>query len=159
MKLVDFQTLRNGLRMNAAPATSQVRNVFETGLREELLATGLFEDVEVGASADLERLVIALGTYRPGVSDERVEAAIASAWAGLAFHHWQSHAFLSEDGHVEFQAATLDRPGGRYVTVHLVAQRSVVPDVANTPDATELAPAMPLQRRSAVEAPAYARSA
>ena len=64
MNLVAFQSLRNGLQRNAAPATSQVRKVVEAGLREELLASGLFDDVEVGSCEDGERLLVALCTYR-----------------------------------------------------------------------------------------------
>jgi hypothetical protein len=155
MNLIAFQTLRNGLRMNAAPATNQVRQVLEAGLREELLATGFFEDVEIGASDDEERLVVALGTYRAGVDEELVAGAVARVWSRLAFHHWEAHAFLTDEGHVEFQAATLDRPAGRFVTVHLVAQRSVVPDVSV--DGLELVASMPEQRH--VEAPVLAQSA
>ncbi len=124
MNLAAFQILRNGLKMNAAPATAQARRAFETGLREELLATGLFEDIEVGSSDDADRHVVALGTYRADVDDDATVLAIQLAWAGLAFHHWEAHAFLTADGHVELQAATLDRPGGRFVTVHLIAQRA-----------------------------------
>jgi hypothetical protein len=143
MNLAAFQILRNGLKMNAAPATAQARKVFEDGLREEMLATGLFEDVEVGSSDDADRNVIALCTYRADVDDDATVLAIQMAWAGLAFHHWEAHAFLTADGHVEFQAATLDRPAGRYVSVHLVAQRAAE---------------MPQQRRHE-EAPILAYSA
>jgi hypothetical protein len=136
MNLVAFQGLRNGLQMNAAPATSQVRKVVEIGLREELLASGLFEDVEVGSSDDADRLVLALCTYRAGVTEDEARWAIERAWSAIAFHHWQSHAFLTDEGHVELQAATLDRPAGRFVTLHLVAQAAAPAETV-----------VPLQRR------------
>lgn len=140
MNLVAFQTLRNGLQMNAAPVTSQVRKLLETGLREELIASGLFEEIEVECSDDRDRLVLGLCVFRSDVSDEEAALAIERAWSALAFHHWSAHAFLSGDGHVELQAATLDRPGGRYASVHLVAQRSVAP-VADRVPALQLVPA------------------
>lgn len=135
MRLVAFQMLRSGLQMNAAPVTSQVREVVETGLLEELDATGLFEEIEVGSSDDPSRLVLALCTFRADVSEAEAERAIERAWTALAFHHWSAHAFLTEDGHVELQAATLDRPGGRFVSVHLVAQRAAAPVLQLVPAA------------------------
>lgn len=156
MNLVAFQSLRSGLQRNAAPATTQVRKVVEAGLREELLASGLFDDVEVGSCEDGERLLVALCTYRADVDDEVAAHGIERAWAALAFHHWAAHAFLTEDGHVEMQAATLDRPAGRYLTVHLVAQRAL-----STSSGQEVATILPPQRRfaGAVNVPALAHSA
>ena len=151
MNLIAFQSLRNGLQMNAVPATSQVRKVLEVGLREELLASRLFEDVEIGSSDDADRLVVALCTYGAGVDDEVAAQAVGRAWSVLAFDHWESHAFLVEDGHVELQAATLDRPNGRYLTVHLVAQRAAVP-AATGSEADEVAAVLPHQRASEPEA-------
>lgn len=145
MNLAAFQSLRSGLQAHAVPATSQMRNVLELGLREELMASCLFDEVEVGSSDDEDRLVLALATYRADVGDAEATAAIERAWSALAFHHWRSQAFLTDDGHVELQAATLDRPGGRYLTVHLVAQRAAAPVVA--PD-EQLAETVPLQRRT-----------
>ena len=133
MNLAAFQSLRSGLQRNAAPATSQVRKVVERGLREELQATGVFEDVEVGASDDADRLLVALCTFPAQVEDSAVACAVETAWSALAFPYWQAHAFLAEDGHVELQAASLDRPGGRFVTVHLVAQRAGGPVFSGDP--------------------------
>jgi hypothetical protein len=148
MNIAAFQRLRNGLRLNAAPATTQVRKVIERGLREELLASGVFAEVEVGGSDDPDRLVLALGTFRADADDETVALEVERAWDGLAFDHWRAHSLLTEDGHVELQAATLDRPAGRFVTVHLVAQR-----------ASESVLPMPQQRRpEAAEAPVLAYS-
>ncbi len=142
MNLSAFQSLRSGLQLNAGPATSQVRNVFETALREELLASGAFVDLEVGSTDVADHLLVALGTSRHGIAQDDIVRAVERAWAACAFHYWQAHAFLTAEGHVELQAATLDRPGGRYVTVHLVAQEAAAPE--------GLAPvtAMPEQRRA-----------
>jgi hypothetical protein len=135
MNLLHFQTLRNGLKLNAAPAAARVREVIETGLREELAAAGLFDEIEVGTSDDPDRLVLGLCTFRADVPDEEAAAAVERAWSALAFHHWSAHTFLTDDGHVELQAATLDRPGGRYVSVHLVAQRAALPALELVPAA------------------------
>jgi hypothetical protein len=150
MNLVAFQRLRNGLQLNAAPATSQVRRVLEVGLRAELLASGVFDVVEVGRSDESDRLVLGLCTYSAEVTEDEVRWAVERAWSALAFHHWQAHAFLTDEGHVELQAATLDRPAGRFVTVHVVAQRAEAPRTT----------ALPSQRRAhETAAPALAHSA
>jgi hypothetical protein len=143
MNLVAFQSLRRGLQLNAAPATSQVRAVCEAALRAELLATGVFTDLEVGSTSAADHLLVVLGGFRADVSEDEVARAVQYAWSAVAFHHWQSHAFLTEDGHVEMQAATLDRPGGRYLTLHLVVERSA-------------APVVPQQRAEAAPMPALA---
>jgi hypothetical protein len=146
MDVAAFQSLRHGLRVNAAPATTQVRRIIERGLREELLASGVFMEIEVGGSDDADRLVLALATFGADVDDETVALAVERTWTALAFDHWQAHSLLVEHGHVELQAATLDRPAGRFVTVHLVAQRTA-----------EAVLAMPEQRRpAAAEAPVLA---
>jgi hypothetical protein len=139
MKLGAFQTLRSGLQMNAVPVTSQVRALLETGLREELTASGLFEEVEVEGSDDPDRLVLGLCVFRGEVSEEEVMVAVERAWTALAFHHWSAHAFLTDEGHVELQAATLDRPGGRFASVHLVALRAAEAAGAATGEAAETA--------------------
>jgi hypothetical protein len=126
MNLVDFQSLRNGLQINAVPATAQVRGTFEVALREELLATGAFTDVEVGTTDEKDHLLVVLANHAAGLTEHEVSLAVEWAWSAVAFHHWQANGLLVEDGHVEFQAATLDRPGGRYLTLHLVSQRAEV---------------------------------
>lgn len=153
MNLVDFQLLRGGLKLNAAPATSRVRQVFEAALREELLASGLFGEVEVGGTNEIDHLLVALGSFHHGFDEEQVAQAVERAWTALAFHHWQAHAFLLADGHVELQAATLDRPGGHFVTLHLVVQRAEVPA-----GASPVAP-LPEQRRAPVDPAATASAA
>lgn len=152
MNLAAFQNLRRGLQMNAAPATSRVRSVFEDGLRQELLASDLFADLEVGSTDAEDHLLVVLGSFRADVDDARVTAAVEAAWGAVAFHHWQAHAFLTADGHVELQAATLDRPGGRYLTLHLVVERAAVPvgaDAVLPQQRTETAP-VPERVRAAV---------
>ena len=142
MNLSAFQSLRSGLQLNAGPATSQVRNVFEAALHEELLASGAFVDLEVGSTDVADHLLVALGTFRHGIAQGDIVRAVERAWAACSFHYWQAHSFLTAEGHVELQAATLDRPGGRYMTLHLVVREAVAPE--------DLAPvtAMPEQRRT-----------
>src|SRR5512144_25569 len=127
MRLSDFQKLRTGLHANAAPVLPGVKQAFLSGLTKALLATGVFEGVEVGSSDEPDRLLLALCTFREEVPDDEVVRAVEEAWLTVAFRHWSAHAFLTEDGHVELQAASLNRPGGYFVSAHVVAQRVVAP--------------------------------
>lgn len=137
MNLDGLRSLRSSVQRDATPASSQVRRILEDGLREELLTTGVFTDLSVGGSSDPDRHLMVLGLFGSDLTEDEVADAVDRAWSEVAFHHWRAEAFLVQDGHVEFLALSLDRPGGHYVTVHLVVQRSTAPVV----------PAVPRQRR------------
>ena len=150
MNLVAFQLLRQGLQANGAPASSQVRQAVGSALTRELEHRGVLEQLELGLTDEADHLLVVLGSFRPHLSEEQVVRAIEQAWDAVAFGHWESHAFLVEDGHVEFQAATMDRPAGQFVTLHLVVTRAEAPVPAE--------PTVPAQRSgSAALAPASAR--
>lgn len=134
MNLVGFQKLRSGFQVNATPASPGVLADFERQLRRQLERSVTFDHVEVEISADPDRLLVGLVSYDPALSESEVAWSLEHVWSRLEFEHWEAHAFLVEDGHVELQAGTLDGRN-QYVTLHLVAQA-----VAAT------APAVPAQR-------------
>ncbi len=124
MKLVDFQKLRSGLQMNAHPGARAELSAVENSFREELLASGAFEDVEVEHTDDPDRLVIALCRFRPEYDERDIADLVASAWRDrIRYTYWDASAVMLDEEHVEFQAATRNSHTGHYVTVHMVAQR------------------------------------
>lgn len=148
MNLTAFQLLRDGLQANGAPARAQVRQAAAASLHRELEHLGVLDEIEVGTTEQADHLLVVLGTFRSHLAEEQVARAVEHAWDAVAFGHWESHAFLVEDGHVELQGATMDRPAGDFLTLHLVVNRS---DVA-------AAPVVPSQRSgSTAFAPAQAR--
>lgn len=158
MKLVDFHSLRNGLQANGVPASPGTRAGMGAALHDALLATGAFSSVEVGSTEEANNLLVVLADYLPGVTEDDVAAAVDRAWGKVAFHHWRASGQLVEDGHVEVLAATLDRPAGAYVTLHLVARRGEAPASHGVPAA---AASLPRQRgpRRGIAARIIARSA
>ncbi|HEY0772478.1 MAG TPA: hypothetical protein VGD51_00230, partial [Nocardioidaceae bacterium] len=65
---------------------------------------------------------------RPNLTEEQVALTIEHLWDGqIRYPFWEAHSTRVDEGHVEFEAATREGPSGRYVTFHLVAQRSAVP--------------------------------
>ena len=97
-------------------------------LRDHLLLCGLFDSVEVEATDDPDRYVAALCRIRPAHTEQDVAARLEALWRHRISHSfWEANAFVVEPGHVEFEAATRESVDGCYVTVHLVAQKAVIP--------------------------------
>jgi hypothetical protein len=128
MDLVQFQKRRIGLQRNAAPGRGLALRAIRSHLRDVLLASGLFESVEVEQTTDVDRLVIALCTYRAAYTEADVAQRIENLWTRVRLPLWEAHGIHVEDGHVEFEAASRATVDGPYVTVHLVAQRSGLPE-------------------------------
>lgn len=128
MQLGHFHTLRTGIQINASPASGHELASRETALRDMLLASGLFESVEVENTDDPDRLVIGLCEFRPELSEDEVARAIERLWdEGGRYPFWEAHALVVEPEHVEFEAATRAGESGHYVTVHMVATRARIP--------------------------------
>lgn len=129
MELMQFHTMRAALQCNAQAGSSADVRAVETALRGLLLDSGLFEEVEVGSTDDQDRLVIALCRFRPFYSEHDVADRLERIWDDrLRYPFWEAHALRVEDGHIEFEAATRHSGQGHFVTVHLVAQRGVIPE-------------------------------
>ena len=128
MDLLQFHKLRTAIQDNAFPGSGTEVATVESGLRDLLLASGLFESVEVGTTSDQDRLVIALCRFRPFYTERDVAGRLEEIWDDrVAYPFWHAHAIRVTDGHIEFEAATRHSEGGHYVTVHLVAQRGAIP--------------------------------
>jgi len=128
MQLMHFQTLRSGVQLNASPATERALVATESILSDLLKATGLFDTVEVEHTDDPDQLVVGLCRYRPNLSEYDVAEAIEQLWEErVRYPFWEIHSTRADDGFIEFEGATRESVVGRYVTVHLVAQRAPVP--------------------------------
>jgi hypothetical protein len=127
-RMIRYRRLRTAVQANAGPEEPRRLHQLETLLREELLATRLFVDVEVGHTDDPDRLVIALCQFGPGVDDVVVGRCLAWLWQDkLRYRLWEAHALMVDEDHVELQGATRGDTHGPYVTWHVVARRAQVP--------------------------------
>lgn len=128
MELLHFHTLRKAVQSNAFPGSHADLAAMGTTLQEVLADSGLFEDVEVGATEDPNQLVVGLCHFREGVTEDDIAAYIERVWNDrLRYPLWEAHAVIVDQDHVEFEAATRESTTGHYVTVHLVAQKARIP--------------------------------
>lgn len=129
MDLLNFHRMREGIQVNASPGAGPALEQLERTLREVLMSSGVFEEVEVEHTDDPDRLVIALCQYRPFYTERDVAERLEWLWADrVRYAFWEAHTVLTDDDLVEFEAASRIGPGGHYVTVHLVAQRAGIPE-------------------------------
>lgn len=128
MDLLQFHKMRTAIQGNASPGSPPALATVEESLRDLLVASGLFESVEVETTDDPDQLVIALCQFRPFYREADVAERLEEIWRDrVQYPFWEAHAFRVEDGHVEFRAASRASMTGHYVTVHLVAQKARIP--------------------------------
>ena len=128
MDLTQFHKMRTAVQVNASPGFGAEVATVEGSLRGLLMASGLFENVEVEHTDDKDQLVIALCRFRPFYSEHDVAGRLEAIWDDrVRYPFWEAHAIRVEDGHIEFEAATRASSVGHYVTVHLVAQKAGIP--------------------------------
>lgn len=128
MELTQFHTLRTAMQGNALPPTGVALASMEGDLRELLLDSGLFEDVEVETTDNPDALVIALCQFKPDLSESDVAGTLERIWQDrVRYPFWEAHSTILAPEHVEFQAATRFSSNGHYATVHLVAQKARIP--------------------------------
>jgi hypothetical protein len=128
MRLTEYRTLRRGVQTNAFPAQADDLRPLEERLYHDLTTTGVFDDVEVGTTDDVDHLLIALCRFRPELHQEDVAQLLERLWEDrLRYGFWAAHATLVDKEQVELQGATRAGVHGHYATVHIVAQRATVP--------------------------------
>jgi hypothetical protein len=128
MDLLQYHKLRTAVQGNAFPGGASDLETVEGSLRNLLMASGVFEEVEVEHTDDPDQLVIAMCKFLPYYTEADVARHLERIWGDrLSYPFWEAHAFQVEKEHVEFQAATRHSSGGHYVTVHLVAQKARIP--------------------------------
>jgi hypothetical protein len=128
MDLLQYHRMRTAIQANASPGSAEQVSLVAGVLRDRLIASGLFAEVEVGPSEDPDHLVIALCAFSPDYSEDRVADAVEDLWhSHVRYPFWAAHGLLVQPEHVEFEGATRASATGRYVTVHLVAKKAHVP--------------------------------
>ena len=128
MDLLQFHKLRTAIQDNAYAGSGTDLASMEENLRDLLMASGVFETVEVERTDDPDQLVIAFCHFKPNYSEKDIAAHIEHLWhERVRYPYWEAHVTLVDDEHVEFEAATRGSNTGHYVTVHLVAQKAFIP--------------------------------
>jgi hypothetical protein len=128
MELTMYKKLRTAVQSNASPAGEHDVKRLEQHLREVLMSTGIFEDVEVDHTDNLDGMVIAMCTFPAHLNESQVAASLEQAWQDrLRYEFWEAHSTLVDGDQVEFLGATRTGSTGSFVTVHLVAQKGPIP--------------------------------
>jgi hypothetical protein len=129
MDAMTFQRKRNAIQVSAAPGTSADLEVLEHTISDQLMESGLFEEVEVEHTDNPDQLVIALCKFRPFCTERDVAKRLETIWSDrVRYPFWEAHALRTNEDEVEFDAASRISPEGHYVTVHVVAQRAGIPE-------------------------------
>ncbi len=128
MNTVQFHVMRQALLDNASPSRHSDLATVESSLRGLLLESGLFDLVEVERTDDPDRLVIGLCMFKQQFSAVDIARYLTRAWTGrVAYPFWEAHTVQVDRDFVELEAATRQGSGGRFVTVHLIAQKAMIP--------------------------------
>ena len=128
MELRQYHKMRAGVQSNAMPGSAQALRDVQENLARTLASAGLFGDVEVGYTDDVNHLVIAMCTFPEELTETEVATRLELLWQDrIRYGFWEAHATLVESGQVEFEGATRSSSSGHYVTLHILAQKTFVP--------------------------------
>lgn len=128
MDLTQFHRMRTAVQDNAFPGKEDDLITVEKSLRDLLMSSGVFEEVEVEHTNDPDQLVIALCKFLPYFKEADVARHLERIWGDrVSYPFWEAHAVSIQDAFVEFEAATRAGSTGHYVTVHLVAEQGRIP--------------------------------
>ncbi|QIK67461.1 hypothetical protein G7072_14905 [Nocardioides sp. HDW12B] len=128
MEIAQYHKMRRAVQVNASPGSAQELRAVQSDLRTALASVGLFEEVEVEYTDDLDQLVIAMFTFPEQLSRSEVARRLELMWEDrLRYPFWEAHSLLVDKDQIEFQGATRAGSNGHYVTVHIVAQQARVP--------------------------------
>ena len=128
MELTQYHKMRTAVQSNASPGSAQALRDVQENLARALASVGLFSDVEVGYTDDVDNLVIAMCTFPEGMTEREVARRLEMLWEDrVRYGFWEAHALLVDSDQVELQAATRTGTDGHYVTLHVVAQKAFVP--------------------------------
>ena len=143
MELARFHMVRTAVQSNARPGGAADLTAAQDRVWRGLTATGWFDEVEVGATDEVDNLVVAMCTFPEQLLEDRVAQRLVLLWEDrLRYPFWAAHATLVHRGQVELEGASRTSTQGHYLTVHIVAQRGAPRDPTQLP-----APFVPGQRR------------
>lgn len=128
MDLMQFHKMRTAVQGTADAGSGTELASMERNLRDLLMASGIFEDVEVEHTDDPNQLVIAMCRFAPEYSEADIAAHLEELWDDrVRYPYWEAHTLVVDEAHVEFEAATRNSNTGPYVTMHLLAQKARIP--------------------------------
>ena len=138
MNLLMFHRVRTAIQENASPGAGAELESVESTLREMLMSSGVFEEVEVEHTDDPDQLVIALCQFRPFYTERDVAQRLEAIWGErVRYPFWESHALKTDVDFVEFVNRVLEdiKSSGRWTEIYEKWLFSLAPDGAPEPPA------------------------
>ncbi|GAB3447836.1 hypothetical protein GCM10027517_32140 [Phycicoccus ginsengisoli] len=122
-----FHKLRLAVQENAHPAEAlharQLKRFVESALEE----SGLFAEVELGRTDDVDRLVIGVCRCAADVLPWEAGMALERIWmTAVVDARWEAHAVACTESIMEFEGAFTVDDSGSYVTLQVVAEPPLV---------------------------------
>jgi hypothetical protein len=137
MDSAGFHKLRMAAQEAGRPAETWYARRVQRALEGAFERSGLFADVELGRTDDLDRMVIGVCRCADGVLPWEAGAGVEQLWRTAVLDAcWESHAVSCTDSIMEFEGAVTFDEAGHYVTVNIVAEPPTVrelQDVAHAP--------------------------
>jgi hypothetical protein len=128
MEIAQYHKLRRAVQTNASPGSASELRALKADLQAALASVGLFEEVEVDYTDDLDHLVIGMFKFPEHMSRAEVASRLELMWEDrLRYPFWEAHSTRVDEDQIEFQGATRAGTTGHYVTLHIVAQMARVP--------------------------------
>jgi hypothetical protein len=138
MDLTSFHKLRLAVQENANPAPSEHAVLLQQHLQHQLVASGLFSDVELGRTDDVDRLVIGVCRCAEGILPWEAGVGVEQIWQRASANAvWEAHFLGSSDSLMELEGAMTVTESGQYITVHLVAEPATVTQPQGAPAQAE----------------------
>jgi hypothetical protein len=127
MDLTSFHKLRQAVQENASPAHSEHVVLLLQHLQHLMQGSGLFSEVELGRTDDLDQLVIGVSRCADGILPWEAGVGVEQIWQRASANAvWEAHFLGSSESLMELEGALTVDDSGHYVTVHLVAEPATV---------------------------------
>ena len=135
MEIAQFHQLRAAVQLNASPGTAADLRTIKKDLERALRSVGLFEEVEVDHTDNVDHLVIAMCTFPEQMERSEIAHRLEALWQDrLRYPFWGAHTVLVDRDQIELEGATRVGVNGHYVTLHIVAQQGRVPAQRSSSD-------------------------
>ena len=127
MDHVAFHKLRLAVQENAHPAESMHARALKRTVESALEDSGLFSEVELGRTDDVDRLVIGVCRCAEDVLAWEAGLAMERIWmSAVVDARWEAHAVTCTGSIMEFEGAITVDDSGHYVTLQVVAEPPLV---------------------------------
>ena len=122
-----FHKLRLAVQENAHPAEPQHSRQLKRYVESALEESGLFAEVELGRTDDVDRLVIGVCRCAHDVLPWEAGMALERIWmTAVLDSRWEAHTVTCTESIMEFEGAFTVDDNGSYVTLQLVAEPPLV---------------------------------